>query len=81
MSFGQAAGAVAANFSKANRYTGSALTSDLAWLLGAGFAPLAALGGYTLFGLWAVVVYLLSGAACTLGALAFNRGLAMRTDM
>lgn len=81
VSFGQAAGAVAANFSKANRYTGSALTSDLAWLLGAGFAPLAALGGYTLFGLWAVVVYLLSGAACTLGALAFNRGLAMRTDM
>ena len=80
VSFGQAAGAVASNFSKANRYTGSALTSDLAWLLGAGFAPLAALGGYTLFGLWAVVAYLLSGAACTLCALGFNRSLAMRND-
>ena len=80
VSFGQAAGAVASNFSNQNRYTGSALTSDLAWLLGAGFAPLAALGGYTLFGLWAVVAYLLSGAACTLGALAFNRSLAIRND-
>jgi MFS family permease len=80
VSFGQAAGAVASNFSTQNRYTGSALTSDMAWLIGAGFAPLVALGGYDLFGLWAVVAYLLSGAACTLGALGFNRGLAMRND-
>ena len=73
LAFGQAAGAVAANFSGTNRYTGSALTGDLAWLLGAGFAPLVALGGYEKFGLWAVCVYLLSGAICTLVALALNK--------
>ena len=80
VSFGQAAGAVASNFASHNRYTGSALTSDLAWLLGAGFAPLVVLGGYTVLGLWAVVGYLLSGAGCTLAALAANRTLALRTD-
>ena len=80
VSFGQAAGAVASNFRGGNRYTGSAVTSDLAWLLGAGFAPLVALGGYSVFGLWAVVVYLLSGAACTLAALAVNVTLASKSD-
>ena len=78
LSFGQAAGAVASNFSNHNRYTGSALTSDLAWLLGAGFAPLVALGGYERFGLGAVAAYLLSGAICTLGALAINKRLELR---
>jgi MFS family permease len=80
LSFGQAAGAVASNFSSQNRYTGSALTSDLAWLIGAGFAPLVALGGYTRFGLWAVAAYLLSGAVCTLGALAINKRLDLRDN-
>ena len=76
LSLGQAAGSIASNFSNRDRYTGSALTTDLAWLSGAGFAPLVALGGYHRFGLWAVAVYLLSGALCTLGALAINK----RTD-
>ena len=80
VSFGQAAGAVASNFASHNRYTGSALTSDLAWLLGAGFAPLVALGGYAVFGLWGVVIYLMSRAACTLGALAVNKSLALRNE-
>ena len=35
----------------AYRYTGAALTSDLAWLIGAGFAPLVALGLSAYFGL------------------------------
>jgi MFS family permease len=35
--------AVATNFPMRHRYTGSALTSDLAWLFGAGFAPWVAL--------------------------------------
>ena len=73
VSFGQAAGAVASNFASQNRYTGSALTSDIGWLLGAGFAPLVALSGYAIFGLWAVCIYLLSGSACTLAALAANK--------
>ena len=69
---------MASNFASHNRYTGSALTSDLAWLIGAGFAPLVALGGYERFGLWALCAYLLSGAICTLGALAINKRLELR---
>jgi MFS family permease len=42
LSYGQAAGAVTSNFPQKYRYTGAALTSDVAWLVGAGFAPLVA---------------------------------------
>ena len=73
ISFGQSSGSVASNFSRAYRYTASALTSDLAWLFGAGFAPLAALILASRFGLLSAGVYLLSGAVCTLLVLAFNR--------
>jgi MFS family permease len=69
MSYGQAAGAVTANFLPRFRYTGAALTADLAWLMGAAFAPLVALSLSARFGLVAVSVYLISGAACTLLAL------------
>jgi len=40
LSYGQAAGAVTSNFEARYRYTGAALTADLAWLIGAAFAPL-----------------------------------------
>ncbi|MBA8903393.1 MFS transporter [Phyllobacterium sp. P30BS-XVII] len=73
LSFGQSSGSVASNFSRRYRYTGSALTTDLAWLFGAGFAPLVALLLSSRFGLIASGAYLLSGAACTLIALAINR--------
>lgn len=73
LSYGQAAGAVTANFLPRLRYTGAALTTDLAWLTGAAFAPLVALGLSARFGLVAVSVYLLSGAVCTLLALRANR--------
>lgn len=69
ISFGQSSGAIAANFSQSYRYTGSALTSDLSWLFGAGFAPLVALLLAAQFGLVAAGAYLLSGAICTLIAL------------
>ncbi len=75
LSYGQAAGAVTANFEAKYRYTGAALTSDLAWLIGAAFAPLVALGLSAHFGLGYVSVYLLSGALCTLAALRINRAL------
>ena len=78
LSHGQAAGAVASSFANENRYTGSALTSDLAWLIGAGFAPLVALGFSSRFGLGAVGVYLMSGAICTLVALCINKRLRLR---
>lgn len=78
LSFGQSSGSVASAFSPAYRYTGSAVTSDLAWLFGAGFAPLAALVLSTQLGLISAGAYLLSGAACTLIALRLNRRWEMR---
>lgn len=78
LSYGQASGAVAANFPAKYRYTGAALTSDLAWLVGAGFAPLVVLGLSAHFGLAYVGVYLLSGAVCTLAALSVDRALEIR---
>ena len=78
LAFGQSSGAVAANFRGARRYTGAALTSDLAWLVGAGFAPLVALVLASKFGLVAAGAYLLSGAIGTLVALGVNKELAKR---
>ncbi|WP_245214760.1 MFS transporter [Pararoseomonas indoligenes] len=78
LSFGQSSGAVASRFTRNLRYTGSALTSDAAWLIGAGFAPLVVLALSNAFGVAAVGAYLLSGVACTLLALTTNRQLEMR---
>lgn len=78
LSYGQAAGAVTANFKQQYRYTGAALTSDLAWLAGAAFAPLVALGLSAHFGLGYVSLYLLSGAVGSLAALSLNRALEIR---
>jgi MFS family permease len=78
LSYGQAAGAVTANFQQRFRYTGAALTSDLAWLVGAAFAPLVALGLSANFGLGYVSLYLLSGAVASLAALSLNRALEIR---
>ena len=80
LSFGQSSGAVTSNFPKRARYTGAALTSDLAWLFGAGFAPLAALLLTHYLGLAAAGGYLLSGAIGTLVALGLNKELARRLD-
>jgi MFS family permease len=80
LSFGQSSGSLSGNFTQQARYTGSALTSDLAWLFGAGFAPLAALLLASRFGLMAAGGYLLSGAVATLAALAINQELARRFD-
>ncbi len=76
LSFGQSSGALSSNFHPRHRYTGSAFTSDLAWLFGAGFAPLFALWLSSEFGLIAAGAYLLSGAIGTLVALWLNRELA-----
>lgn len=75
LSFGQATGSVSSRFSRGYRYTGAALTSDLSWLIGAGFAPLVALWLSSHYGLPFVGYYLLSGAICTLVALYFSRTL------
>ncbi|MEP9378503.1 MFS transporter [Aquabacter sp. CN5-332] len=75
VSFGQSSGIVASRFANRYRYTASALTNDLAWLFGAGFAPLAALMLSSTFGLISSGAYLLSGAVCTLLALRLNTRL------
>ncbi|HWL57042.1 MAG TPA: MFS transporter [Paracoccus sp. (in: a-proteobacteria)] len=80
LSFGQSSGAVASLFQPRRRYTGSAIVSDLAWLFGAGFAPLAALALSAWLGLPAAGLYLLSGAACTMAALWFARQLRLRVS-
>ena len=78
LSYGQSSGTVTANFSPKYRYTGAALSTDMAWLVGAAFAPLVALGLSAKFGLVALCLYLLSGAICTLVALGINRAIETR---
>ena len=78
LAFGQSSGVVNSAFPPETRYTGAAIVANSAWLIGAGFAPLVALFVASRFGLWSVGVYLLSGAACTLGALAINKDWARK---
>lgn len=78
LSYGQSSGTVTANFSRKYRFVGAAYSADVAWLLGAAFAPLVALWLSAQYGPVAVGGYLLSGAACTLLALGLNRALEAR---
>ncbi len=75
LTFGQSSGAVSSRFTQPYRYTGAALTSDLAWLVGAAFAPLVALGLASSFGIIFIGGYLISGAICTIAALTLTRVL------
>jgi MFS family permease len=75
ISYGQASGIITENLERRFRYSGAALTSDLAWLFGAAFAPLIALGLSVNFGLIAVSFYLLSGVLFTLMALRISKHL------
>jgi MFS family permease len=79
-SHAQAAGAVNSSFRSYFRYTGALITSDLGWLLGAGFAPLVALSLAVYFGVGYVGLYLLSGAVGTLGALWISRAGGLPND-
>ena len=81
LSFGQSSGALASRFSRRYRYTASALTSDLAWMFGAGLrAARRPLPRLPRFGLASSGVYLLSGAVCTLIALLLSQRLDLRDD-
>lgn len=79
LAFGQSSGPVNDRFPAQHRYTGAAIVANSAWLVGAGFAPLVALFLASRFGLWSVGLYLLSGVACTLAALAINREWGRKT--
>jgi MFS family permease len=74
-SHAQASGVVAASFRPEYRYPGANLSSDLSWLIGAGFAPFVALWLAVFFGAGYVGLYLLSGAVCSLAALWISRKL------
>lgn len=67
--YGQASAIVPKRFQPQYRYSGTALSTNLSWILGAAFAPLSALGLTALLGLWAAGIYLLSGALVTYLAL------------
>ncbi|MEM6726929.1 MAG: MFS transporter [Pseudomonadota bacterium] len=60
-SYGQASSIVPGRYPPRFRYSGSALSTNLSWIVGAAFAPLAGLGLTWAFGLWAAALYLLSG--------------------
>lgn len=73
LSYGQSSGAVTSRLDQRFRYTGAGLTSDIAWLLGAGFAPLIVLFLSARYGLAVVGLCLLSGAVTTLLVLSLSR--------
>lgn len=74
LSYGQSSGAVVTSaLERRFRYTGAALITDIAWLLGAGFAPLIVLFLSAQYGLAVVGLYLLSGALTTLLVLSLYR--------
>ncbi|MGV3656109.1 MAG: hypothetical protein ACO1N5_18055 [Noviherbaspirillum sp.] len=78
LSYGQVAPAVAAIFPPRYRYTGAILAFDLAWMVGAGLAPLAALALSIHFGLAYAGLCLLAGALLSLAALSLDRPLELR---
>lgn len=69
LSYGQASAIVPNRFLPRFRYSGTALATNLSWIIGAAFAPLVGLGLTALFGLWAASLYLLSGAVVSFAAL------------
>jgi len=70
LSYGQSSAIVPNRFSPENRYSGSALATNLSWILGAAFAPFIGLFLAHNVGLWGAALYLVSGVVVTLFALA-----------
>ena len=68
-SYGQSSAIVPDRFAPEFRYSGSALATNLSWILGAAFAPLVGLFLAWAFGLWAAALYLLSAVVVTMVAL------------
>jgi MFS family permease len=69
LSYGQSSSIVPNRFSPETRYSGSALATNLSWIIGAAFAPFVGLFLVSTFGLWAAALYLVSGVIVTLAAL------------
>jgi MFS family permease len=71
LSYGQSSTIVPNRYPLEYRYSGTALSTNLSWIIGAAFAPLVALWLTVQFGLWAAAIYLLSGVVVTSVALYF----------
>ncbi|MEO0971599.1 MAG: MFS transporter [Pseudomonadota bacterium] len=69
---GQAGAQSASRFPPEYRYTASAISVHLAWIVGAAFAPLVGLALTVNFGVGAAALYLLSGVVVTCAALYFG---------
>lgn len=69
LSYGQSSSIVPNRFAPRYRYSGSALSTNLSWILGAAFAPFLGLLLAATFGLWAAALYMISGAVVTAAAL------------
>lgn len=69
LAYGQASAIVPKRFPARYRYSGSAMATNLSWIIGAAFAPLVAIGLTAMLGLWAAGLYLLSGAVISFVAL------------
>lgn len=65
LSYGQSSSIVPNRFQPQFRYSGSALATNLSWIVGAAFAPLIGLFLAAYVGLWASALYLLSGVFVT----------------
>lgn len=80
LSFGQSGAMLPHRFEREYRYTGVAISNDLAWIFGAAFAPVIALSLTVWFGIEYAGYYLLSGAVASLIALYISRNVKTRTD-
>ncbi|MEM9222578.1 MAG: MFS transporter [Pseudomonadota bacterium] len=65
LSIGQSSAIVPDRYPPAYSYSGTALSTNLSWIVGAAFAPLVGMGLTAAFGLWAAALYLLSGVIVT----------------
>ncbi len=62
---GQAGAVVPNRFKPEYRYDGTAIATNLSWIVGAAFAPLVAMGLTQFLGLWSAAIYLLSGVVAS----------------
>lgn len=67
--YGQASAIVPNRFPRQYAYSGTALATNLSWIVGAAFAPLVGLTLTSFLGIWAAAFYLLSGVIVTSVAL------------
>ncbi|MEM8569997.1 MAG: MFS transporter [Pseudomonadota bacterium] len=69
LAYGQASAIVPNRFPPEYSYSGTALSTNLSWIVGAAFAPLVGLALTAWFGIWAAGLYMMSGVAVTAIAL------------